>query len=79
MRTRFERLPAAVRRAFRYCYRTLPPQLRYERVLRTTYRFLQRAQHWSRARLEEFQRQQLRRLFVHCYETVPYYRKTFDE
>jgi len=43
------------------------------------YRLLKQSQWWSRARLEEYQLQQLNRLLNHAYENVPYYRRVFDE
>ena len=43
------------------------------------YRLLNKSQWWSRARLEEYQLQQLNRLLNHAYENVPYYRRVFDE
>ncbi len=43
------------------------------------YNFLQESQWWSRAKLEEYQMQQLSKLLNHAYVNVPYYRRVFDE
>ena len=53
--------------------------LPYIKTFYDTYTFLQKSQWWSRAKLEEYQMQQLSKLLHHAYENVPYYRKLFDE
>ena len=53
--------------------------LPYIKTFYHTYTFLQKSQWWSRAKLEEYQMQQLSKLLHHAYENVPYYRKVFDE
>jgi phenylacetate-CoA ligase len=41
--------------------------------------WLEESQWWSAARIEEFQNEQLQKLMQHAYDTVPYYRRMFDE
>jgi phenylacetate-CoA ligase len=42
-------------------------------------RLLKRSEHWSRKQLEEYRNNKLRKLIVHCYENVPYYRSIMEE
>ena len=42
-------------------------------------RFLDISQYWSREKIEEYRNGKLQKLIGHCYEHVPYYRKTMDE
>lgn len=74
-----KRLPYPIKRPLGYVYGFVPPSMRYGRVFRQTYDFLERSQWWSREQLEEHQLQQLRRLLKHAYDNVPYYRKLFDK
>ena len=57
----------------------IPLSIRYGKVFRETYAFLQESQWWSREQLEEYQLEQLSKLLHHAYENVPYYRRIFDE
>ncbi len=72
-------LPYPAAQGLRRIYGTFPPVIRYGKVFRDTYAFLQESQWWSREKLEEYQMQQLSRLLRHAYENVPYYRRVFDE
>jgi phenylacetate-CoA ligase len=49
------------------------------RTLRAMYKFLQKSQWWSKEQIEEYQRQQLKKLLAHAYANVPYYRAIFDK
>jgi phenylacetate-CoA ligase len=40
---------------------------------------LERSQYWSEADLQVYQENKLRKLIAHAYETVPYYKDTFDK
>ena len=42
-------------------------------------RLLKISEHWSRERMENYRNSKLRKLIVHCYENVPYYRRVMDE
>lgn len=75
----FNVLPHPLKQGLRYAYGAIPPSIRYGKVFRDTYAFLQQSQWWSRQRLEEYQMQQLSSLLRHAYENVPYYRRVFDE
>ena len=75
----YRRLPKSVQYAVGYAYGTIPPPIRYGRVFRETYAFLQESQWWSREQLEEYQLEQLSKLLHHAYGNVPYYRRVFDE
>lgn len=71
--------PRPLKQCLRYAYGALPFGIRYGKVFRETYAFLQESQWWSRERLEEYQLAQLGKLLDHAYENVPYYRRVFDE
>ena len=72
-------LPHPLKQGLKYAYGTIPPSIRYGKVFRETYAFLQVSQWWSREQLEEYQLEQLSKLLHHAYENVPYYRRVFDE
>ena len=72
-------LPYPLRQGLKYVYGAIPLPIRYGKVFRDTYAFLQQSQWWSRKELEVYQLQQLSTLLQHVYENVPYYRRVFDE
>ena len=72
-------LPPPLEQGFRYVYSVVPVSLRYGKVFREMYAFLQESQWWSKERLEDYQMQQLESLLKHAYESVPYYRRVLDE
>ncbi len=72
-------LPYPLKQGLKYVYGAIPLPIRYGKVFRETYAFLQESQWWSRERLEEYQLEQLSKLLHHAYENVPYYRRIFDE
>lgn len=75
----YHRCPEPLQEFVKLAYGKIPIQIRYGKVFRDTYAFLQKSQHWSREKLEKYQLQQLRKLLHHAYENVPYYRRIFDE
>ena len=72
-------LPYPLKRGLKYVYGAIPVPIRYGKVFRETYAFLQKSQWWSKELLEEYQLEQLAKLLHHAYENVPYYRGVFDE
>jgi len=72
-------LPTPLKQGLKYAYGAIPPPIRYGKVFRETYAFLQESQWWSREQLEEYQLEQLSKLLHHAYENVPYYRRIFDD
>jgi phenylacetate-CoA ligase len=72
-------LPYPLKQWLKYVYGAIPSTIRYGKVFRETYDFLQKSQWWSRKELKAYQLQQLSKLLQHAYENVPYYRKVFDE
>jgi len=58
---------------------SIPVSVRYRRIFRETYYFLQTSQWWSKEKLKKYQLMRLRRLLHHAYENVPYYRKVFKQ
>ena len=72
-------LPYPLKQWLKYVYGVIPIPIRYGKVFRDTYAFLQESQWWSKEQLEEYQLQQLSTLLQHVYENVPYYRGVFDE
>ena len=72
-------LPYPLKQSLKYVYGAIPHPIRYGKVFRDTYAFLEQSQWWSKEQLEEYQLQQLSKLLHHAYENVPYYRRIFDE
>ena len=72
----YRKLPKSIRYVVGYA---IPLPIRYGKVFRDTYDFLQESQWWSKEQLEEYQLQQLSTLLQHVYENVPYYHRIFDE
>ena len=64
-------LPHPLKQGLKYVYGAIPPPIRYGKVFRETYAFLQKSQWWSREQLEEYQLEQLSKLLHHSYENVP--------
>jgi len=79
IRNSVKKLPFPIKQGLKYAYGLIPFSIRYGKVFRDTYEFLQKSQWWSREKLEEYQMQQLTKLLTHSYENVPYYRNIFDE
>lgn len=42
-------------------------------------RILELSENWSRDRIENYRNEKLRKLILHCYEHVPYYRRMMEE
>lgn len=63
----------------RNAYYSIPDKLRYGKVFRENYSFLEESQYWSKSNLEQYQISQLKNIVTHAYETVPYYNKIFKE
>jgi len=82
-KTIYNSSPRLLRRTIGHVYSKMPIrmqyQMRYGKVFRNTYAFLQKSQYWSREKLEKYQLLQLRKLLYHAYENVRYYRSVFDE
>jgi len=74
-----KKIPYPIKQNLKYIYSLVPLPIRYGKLFRETYAFLQGSQWWSREKLEEYQLQQLEKLLKHAYENVPYYRMVFDE
>lgn len=79
IRNLLEKLPYPITQSLKHVYGFIPLPVRYGKVFRDTYNFLQESQWWSREKLEDYQMQQLEKLLTHAYENVPYYRKKFNE
>ena len=75
----YRKLPKSIQDVVRYAYGTIPLPIRYGKVFRETYAFLQESQWWSKEQLEEYQQGLLSTLLHHAYENVLYYRRVFDE
>ena len=52
---------------------------RYGKQFHHFYRFLQKAQWYSKDQIENAQNEKLKNFIVYSYENVPYYRRIFDE
>ena len=51
-------LPYPLKQGLKYVYNALPLPIRYGKVFRETYLFLQESQWWSNEQLEEYQLEQ---------------------
>ncbi|MCY4732136.1 hypothetical protein KY092_16390 [Natronomonas gomsonensis] len=72
VRTLYRHSPDILRKPIKY----IPVKYRLGgRDFCETYSFLKRSETWSRNRLEEYQKEQLRKLLEHAVETVPYYQE----
>ncbi len=71
--------PPFVQNLFVTGYGALKVFERWTPTFRDYLRELTETQWWSSGQLTELQNQRLRRLIRHCYDTVPYYRRIFDE
>lgn len=54
-------------------------KMRYDAVFREIYQDFMERNDWDYERKCEYRDNQLRKMVRHCYETVPYYRKVFNE
>lgn len=75
----YRRSPVPVQDAFVTGYGVLKVLERWSPAFRRYRRELRATESWSRDRLEALQCARLTRLIRHCYDTVPYYRRVFDE
>jgi phenylacetate-CoA ligase len=75
----YSKLPKPIQYAARYAYSVIPPPIRYGKVFRDTYKFLQQSQWWSREQLEEYQFSKLKELLTFCSKYVPFYQKKWAE
>ena len=53
-------------------------KLRYGGVFAERLAWLEQSQWWTASQIEEYQEDTLQKLIRHAYDTVPYYRRTFD-
>lgn len=60
-------------------YNSIPEYIKGSRVFKEKYKFLEKSQYWTKSQHEEYQIEQLKKLINHAYETVPYYKKVFNE
>lgn len=74
-----ERIPYPLKQAIKYAWGAIPLPIRYGKVFRDTYKFLQKSQWWSEEQLKAYQLQQMTPLLHHAYHHVPYYRRMFQE
>ena len=72
-------IPYFLKNSLKTIYAYIPLRYRFNKNFRKTYNFSNASQWWSKKDLEEFQMQQLRKLLIHAYENVPYYRNIFNE
>ncbi len=73
------KLPYPIVQGLKYIHGAIPLPIRYGKIFRNTYKFLQESQWWDRDKLEEHQFRQLEKLLHHAYANVPYYKRIFDE
>ena len=78
MNIKIKNIIKKILKPFFYYLPQLPNSIRYGKVYRDTYKFLQESQYWSKEQIEEWQLKKLQELIKHAYKTVPYYQKLFD-
>ncbi len=68
---------------FRFIYNIAPVWITkgsiYYKTYNETIDFLKETEYWDSDKLRDYQNEQLRKLVVHAYNTVPYYRELFDK
>lgn len=75
----YDRLPAPLETAAVNLAGLHIQMTRYGRCYREKYREAMARSGWSYDRKCEYRDRQLRQMAIHCYQTVPYYRRLFDE
>jgi len=72
-------LPIALQNVVCMIYGLRQRRLRYGGQFRQLLDWLQESEWWPAERIERYQDEQLRKIVSHAYQTVPYYRRVFDE
>ena len=67
-----------LKQGLKYACGTIPLPIRYGKVFRETYAFLQESQWWSKEQLEEYQLEQLSKLLHPAHENVPHEKGVSD-
>jgi phenylacetate-CoA ligase len=71
----YEHSPTPLKRL----YASVPFEIRMGSAYRKTRNFLENSEQWSSDELTNYQNNQLKKLILHAYNNVPYYRRVFDE
>lgn len=75
----YPRLPISLQNLACTAHGRTQRNLRYGGEFHSLLEWLEESQWWPVEEIEQYQKDQLRRLITHAYETVPYYRRVFDE
>lgn len=57
----------------------IPAYIKYGRLYRSKIKFLRNSKDWGYKKRVEYQLYELNKLLLHAYDTVPYYRRVFNE
>lgn len=60
-------------------YIGIPDNIKYGKIYKEQYNFLNKTQYWSEREHKDYQVKQIKKLLNHAYDTVPYYHKLFKE
>lgn len=72
-------LPPGIRKLLGKIFRYTPRKYLYGRHFLERRSFLDEAQYWSEEQIENYQRDNLRSILIHAYETTRFYKRIFDE
>lgn len=75
----YPRLPVFLQNAVCSLHGYRTKRLRYGHEFQRKLSFLRESEKWSASEIENYQDEKIREIAVHAYNTVPYYRRMFDE
>ncbi|MDI6452382.1 phenylacetate--CoA ligase family protein [Peloplasma aerotolerans] len=82
IREMIKKCPRFIYNPIRYIYDRLPTYIttskRYRKIYNETIKILEESQNWSESKVKKFQFNELKKILIHAYETVPYYIRLFD-
>lgn len=75
----YDRLPRGAKRATGWAYRQLPERIRRGGHYRAFKQLAEEGENWTRERIRDFQREELRKVLEHAQRHCPFYRERFKE
>lgn len=71
--------PKIIRKPIVNMYNSFPDTMKYGRIFKQKYEFLQKSQWWSQEQHNEYQLREIQKIIEYSYENVPYYTRIFKE
>lgn len=68
-----------IKQYLKYIYKSIPDYYRFNSIYRKKYNELCESENMNKKEIERHQLKELKKLIKHSYETVPYYKRVFDE